>query len=1506
MTTYLTPSPKIQFFDANGNPLVGGKLYSYASGTSTPLTTYTDSTGASANTNPIILDSRGECNLWLGAANYTLTLKSATDVLIWSVDGVSGTFSSSNISYLPAGYGAVTTTVQAKLRQTVSVQDFGAVGDGVNDDTAAIQAAINALSAAGVGGTVLLPAGAYKITENLNITWPNSTDQNAPGRITIRGEGADLSYIYDYRSDASAATGGAITIDFTTGYSNKFFTMYFGQLSLIKKFNATTYSSGYTIGVGTGLYLKNIPMTGEMDDIRIIGYNTGVSMMDCLGVTISNFNVQLADLGFVVSKSTFSEPTMTQFNNCTVAGIKSVAYVIVGGGPIVFNGGVIELCGSMTGSSQGISGGIYYRSTDFLPTQLVLESVYFEGNGGTADVYIDAQTGMAARAVSNISNCMFARNSSTLYVTNNIFVNNNSSTATLVLNTIGNGFKGYLPYAASSSRKYISDGGSNVSGITIYGLGNFYDTATETPTVVIDITGGGGGSQNLQSVTTIGATTTVNSTFNGVNIGTYSSIPSITSSTSTIGLGNFTNAVALVSSAWRGAGNNTNDLGASGGNWNNVYATTYNIGSGTATITASGNNINLNGVASAVPSVGFAPVTTDTYYLGGSTLKWKSLYLGTGVIDWNGYAIPAPAGTTTTFLRNDGTWAVPAGGGGGGVTSITAGGGLNGGTITSSGTISLNLANVNTWTGKQTFNGEFQTNTIGTVSGVGLTPITDNLYYCGGSSLRWAGIYTNAFNTLGTFTWNSYSISAPTGSTSTFLRNDGTWAVPPGTGSGGSQNLQSVTTLGATTTVNSTFNGVNIGTYSSIPSITSTGATIGLANASYAVGLTNSAWLGSGNNTNNLGAAGTNWNNVYATTYNIGSGNATITASGNNVVLNGVAAAISGVTPGFSPAATDTQYLGGSTLKWKALYLGTGNIDWNGYAISAPSGGTTTFLRNDGTWQTPGGSGIGTVTSVATGAGLSGGPITSTGTVSINYAYAGTWTANQNFNGANIGTFSSIPSVTTSGAIVGLANSTGAVVLNNLAWTGSADSTIDLGASAYRWNNLYLKNNFAWNGYTIPAPTGSTSTFLRNDGTWATVGGGSGTVTSVGSGAGLTGGAITSSGSLSIDYAYSGTWTANQTFNGASIGTYSAIPSVVTTNTKIGLSNLTNAVALNGAVWQGAGHNTNDLGSYGVNWNNVYATKYNIGSGTAYIGASGNNVSLNGVAVAVPSVGFAPGIDDYYYLGGSTLRWASVYIGSGALNWNTYAIPAPTGSTSTFLRNDGTWAAPGGGTTTNAVTFNSGGSGGGSGSTFNGASALTVSYNTVGAPSTGGTGATGTWGISVSGTSAGLTGSPSITVSGVTVGSATTAVGSSGTNTTLGNNTVFVSPGTGFAPAVDNSYVLGSPSFRWTTVYATTGTINTSDARQKQQDRPLSEAERAVAVRVKGLIKTFKFNESVAAKGDGARIHIGVYAQELADAFAAEGLLATDYGMFCYDELEGTEIYGVRYEELLAFVIAVL
>jgi hypothetical protein len=88
MAVTLSPSPKMQFFTAAGIPLVGGKLFTYASGTTVPLATYTSVTGNFANANPIILDSRGEANVWFGPSRYTLLLKDSLDNLIWSVDGI--------------------------------------------------------------------------------------------------------------------------------------------------------------------------------------------------------------------------------------------------------------------------------------------------------------------------------------------------------------------------------------------------------------------------------------------------------------------------------------------------------------------------------------------------------------------------------------------------------------------------------------------------------------------------------------------------------------------------------------------------------------------------------------------------------------------------------------------------------------------------------------------------------------------------------------------------------------------------------------------------------------------------------------------------------------------------------------------------------------------------------------------------------------------------------------------------------------------------------------------------------------------------------------------------------------------------------------------------------------------------------------------------------------------------------------------------------------------------
>jgi len=129
---------------------------------------------------------------------------------------------------------------------------------------------------------------------------------------------------------------------------------------------------------------------------------------------------------------------------------------------------------------------------------------------------------------------------------------------------------------------------------------------------------------------------------------------------------------------------------------------------------------------------------------------------------------------------------------------------------------------------------------------------------------------------------------------------------------------------------------------------------------------------------------------------------------------------------------------------------------------------------------------------------------------------------------------------------------------------------------------------------------------------------------------------------------------------------------------------------------------------------------------------------------------------------------------------------------------------------------------------------------------------------------------------------------------------------------VDDVVDLGASSARFDDIYATNGTIQTSDRNEKQDIEALSDAEQRVAVAAKGLLRKFRWKDSVAEKGDEARIHFGIIAQDLQAAFEAEGLDAGRYGMFINttwtDEETGEERsrMGVRYSELLAFVIAAI
>lgn len=158
-----------------------------------------------------------------------------------------------------------------------------------------------------------------------------------------------------------------------------------------------------------------------------------------------------------------------------------------------------------------------------------------------------------------------------------------------------------------------------------------------------------------------------------------------------------------------------------------------------------------------------------------------------------------------------------------------------------------------------------------------------------------------------------------------------------------------------------------------------------------------------------------------------------------------------------------------------------------------------------------------------------------------------------------------------------------------------------------------------------------------------------------------------------------------------------------------------------------------------------------------------------------------------------------------------------------------------------------------------------------------------------------------------------------------------------FRPVQDGDVSLGSASGKWSNVYASTGSINTSDERAKQNI--VEPEESLMSAWSKVNFKVFQFKDAVEKKGADARLHVGVIAQQVIEAFASEGLDATRYGLLCYDkwddEYEDVEVvdapeivaedgtvthaqthierrlvtpagdrYGIRYEEALALEAA--
>lgn len=381
-----------QFFDNSGNPLTGGKIYTYAAGTTTPQTAYTSSTGSTPHTNPIILDAAGRVpggEIWLtDGLQYKFVLKTSVDVLIATYDNIVGinsnfinytseqeiqtatagqtvftlttmqyqpgtgslsvfvdgvnqygpgaqyayvetdattvTFISglhvgasvkfttsainassygdaSQISYDPPFTGSVATNVESKLAQNISVKDFGAVGDGVVDDTSAIQDAINYIVGTTIPGTLIFPSGTYKCTDTLTVN---------VGYVSCIGERAVL----DFSTIADIAAVEFIGGNFESGEPYNQSDAVFSGFKIV----------GPSTNIAAGLSFTQATVSGGpahmiVRDCNITNFNNGVTFFDnAYLITVDHSNIWGCYRGIYVPSGATNAGENVRFVNCTI------------------------------------------------------------------------------------------------------------------------------------------------------------------------------------------------------------------------------------------------------------------------------------------------------------------------------------------------------------------------------------------------------------------------------------------------------------------------------------------------------------------------------------------------------------------------------------------------------------------------------------------------------------------------------------------------------------------------------------------------------------------------------------------------------------------------------------------------------------------------------------------------------------------------------------------------------------------------------------------------------------------------------------------------------------------------------------------------------------------------------------------------------------------------------------------------------------------------------------
>ena len=330
-----------QFFDDNGNPLTGGKVYTYAAGTTTPAATYTTSTGAVANTNPIILDAAGRTanETWLVAGSlYKFIVKTSADVLVGTYDGLPAINDPYSINSL---LGSITGTnaIAAAATPTITAYAAGATYAFIaaNTNTAATTLSIDGLAAKSItkNGSATLTAGDIQIGKLTWVQYDGTTFQLINN--IVYGGSITNGTIVSLTAPLGAASGGT---GLSTITANS--VMLGNGISTVQTVAPGTIGNGLVStgatwaasprggippGLSSGLKIQatsNTAVTVTATQIAI-GSTTGTYTPNTISLTLSTSTTgaNALDTGTVAASTWYA--VWAIYNETTVAGLLSLS-----------------------------------------------------------------------------------------------------------------------------------------------------------------------------------------------------------------------------------------------------------------------------------------------------------------------------------------------------------------------------------------------------------------------------------------------------------------------------------------------------------------------------------------------------------------------------------------------------------------------------------------------------------------------------------------------------------------------------------------------------------------------------------------------------------------------------------------------------------------------------------------------------------------------------------------------------------------------------------------------------------------------------------------------------------------------------------------------------------------------------------------------------------------------------------------------------------------------------